>query len=115
MLAIRAATSARYLMDCFLDNRVLVEFMYALAGYVALSRNPLRLAFLMYGPGGNNGKSIFLHLLSQLLGERNVAAVPLQRLGGEDRFSPARLVGKLANICGTSARRRPRTCRSSSS
>jgi hypothetical protein len=27
-------------------------------------------------------------------------AVPLQRLGGEDRFSPARLVGKLANICG---------------
>jgi hypothetical protein len=34
------------------------------------------------------------------LGASNVSAVPLQRLGGDDRFAPSHLVGKLANICG---------------
>jgi putative DNA primase/helicase len=90
----------RFLMDCFYDDRVIVDFLYAIAGYLALTRNPLRLAFLMFGATGHNGKSIFLHLLERLLGPQNVASVPLQRLGGEDRFSPAQLVGKLANICG---------------
>lgn len=90
----------QFLMDCFDDDRAMVTFMYEVAGYCALTRNALRLAFLMYGQHGNNGKSIFLWLLSCLLGHRNVAAVPLQRLGGDDRFSPARLVGRLANICG---------------
>jgi putative DNA primase/helicase len=90
----------QFLMDCFWNDLALVAYMYRIAGYTMLTRNPLRLAFLLFGPGGNNGKSIYLHLLNHLLGERNVAAVPLQKLGGDDRFSPARLVGRLANICG---------------
>lgn len=90
----------RFLMDCFYDERAMVEFLYAVAGYLALARNPLRLAFLMFGPTGNNGKSIFLHLLKCLLGAPNISTVPLQRLGGDDRYAPADLVGKLANICG---------------
>jgi len=49
---------------------------------------------------GRNGKSIVLSLWRDLLGTRNVATVPLSRLGGDDRFAPAQLVGKLANICG---------------
>lgn len=89
-----------FLSDCFFGDREMVEFMYALAGYLMLTRNPLRLAFLLFGASGNNGKSIFLHLLKCLLGATNISTVPLQRLGGDDRFAPADLVGRLANICG---------------
>lgn len=89
----------RFLLECFGGDDALVSFVYEVTGYCALTRNPLRLAFLLFG-SGLNGKSVYLALLSALLGHRNVAAVPLQRLGGDDRFSPARLVGRLANVCG---------------
>jgi len=90
----------RFLMECHHNDREVVNFLYVIAGYCMLTRNPLRTAVLLFGPTGHNGKSIFLWLLTCLLGRSNVAAVPLQRLGGDDRFSPAKLVGKLANICG---------------
>jgi putative DNA primase/helicase len=90
----------QFLTDCFWNDAEMVEFLFAVAGYLMLSRNSLRLAWLMFGHTGHNGKSIFLHLCECLLGARNTAAVPLQRLGGEDRFAPAELKGKLANICG---------------
>lgn len=84
-----------------------VGFFYELVGYSALPRNRLRKAVLEQGTG-RNGKSIVLSLWSDLLGRGNVTAVPLARLGGDDRFSPARLVGKLANICGDVGARPPR-------
>jgi putative DNA primase/helicase len=82
-----------------LGSREMVGHFLEIAGYCMLTRNPLRKALLLRG-AGRNGKSILLHLLVALLGETNVVALPLQRLGGDDRFSPARLRGKLANICG---------------
>lgn len=48
---------------------------------------------------GSNGKSIALAALRTLLGWDNVAAIPLQVLA-EDRFKPAELYGRLANVCG---------------
>ena len=66
-------------------------------------------AFLMFPDGaiqksllcigvGANGKSVYLTLLATFLGGENVCSVMLHRLES-DRFSTARLLGKLANIC----------------
>lgn len=54
-------------------------------------------AVLLMGDGAN-GKSTYLRAVLAFIGRHNVAAISLQRLEG-DRFSVARLVGRLANIC----------------
>lgn len=53
-------------------------------------------AILLIGDGAN-GKSTYLAALLAFIGRRNVSAVSPHKLEG-DRFSVARLVGKLANI-----------------
>jgi putative DNA primase/helicase len=54
-------------------------------------------AICLLGEGGN-GKSAFLGLATNFVGAENVCHLSLQRLEA-DRFSAARLYGKLANIC----------------
>ncbi len=54
-------------------------------------------AICLLGEGGN-GKSVFLDLATRFVGAENVCHLSLQRLEA-DRFSAARLYGKLANIC----------------
>ncbi|HTR34919.1 MAG TPA: phage/plasmid primase, P4 family [Bryobacteraceae bacterium] len=54
-------------------------------------------AILLMGDGAN-GKSTYLRAVQAFIGCQNVAAISLHRLEN-DRFSVARLVGKLANIC----------------
>lgn len=50
------------------------------------------------GPGGN-GKSVFFHVLRQLLGPANTAAVGLDQLSGRaHRFAAHELLGRLANL-----------------
>jgi len=57
----------------------------------------LQKAILLLGEG-SNGKSTYLTAVSAFLGRSNVSAVSLHKLES-DRFSVARLLGKLANIC----------------
>jgi putative DNA primase/helicase len=54
-------------------------------------------AVLLAGDGAN-GKSTYLRAVVAFIGRQNVAAISLHRLEN-DRFSVARLVGRLANIC----------------
>jgi P4 family phage/plasmid primase-like protien len=54
-------------------------------------------AVLLLGDGAN-GKSTYLRGILAFLGKHNVAAVSLHKLEN-DRFSAARLIGRLANIC----------------
>lgn len=54
-------------------------------------------AILLTGDGAN-GKSTYLRAVLAFVGRQNVAAISLHRLEN-DRFSVARLVGRLANIC----------------
>ena len=54
-------------------------------------------AVLLMGEGAN-GKGVYLAALTAFIGQRNIAAVSLHKLES-DRFAPARLVGKLANLC----------------
>src|ERR1041384_6279582 len=54
-------------------------------------------AIALVGEGGN-GKGVFLQLAVNFMGPENVSHLTLQKLEA-DRFAPARLYGKLANVC----------------
>lgn len=64
-------------------------------GYCFYRRNELGKAFILIGDK-SNGKSTFLSMVQNLLGEENIASLDLKELG--DRFKTAEMVGKLANI-----------------
>ena len=64
-------------------------------GYTFYRRNELRKAFILTGDR-HNGKSTYLDMIAQLLGDKNTTALDLKELG--DRFKTAELFGKLANI-----------------
>lgn len=94
-----AATCPRF--DAFLAACVDpsdLQRVWEMIGYLVMSGNPLQRMFLLNGPGGN-GKGVLLGVLGALLGTANTVAVPLHSFVN-NRFAPARLYGKLANICG---------------
>lgn len=64
-------------------------------GYCFYRRNELGKCFILIGDK-SNGKSTFLSMVQNLLGEENIASLDLKELG--DRFKTAELFGKLANI-----------------
>lgn len=64
-------------------------------GYCFYRRNELGKAFILTGDRAN-GKSTFLDMVKNVLGERNISALDLKELG--DRFNTAMIFGKLANI-----------------
>ena len=64
-------------------------------GYCFYRRNELRKSFILTGDK-KNGKSTYLSMLKELLGDSNTAALDLGELS--ERFSSASLFGKLANI-----------------
>ncbi len=64
-------------------------------GYTFYRVNSIRKAFILTG-SGSNGKSTFIAMLNNILGDDNVSAMDLKNLG--DRFSKATLFKKLANI-----------------
>jgi putative DNA primase/helicase len=70
---------------------VLQEFF----GYSLIPTTDAQKALILVGEGGN-GKSVTLAALQGMLGDDNVSAVPLEKLG--DRFAPALTLGKLVNM-----------------
>lgn len=53
-------------------------------------------AFILTGTGAN-GKSTFLDMVKQLLGKQNISVLDMKKLSN-NRFSPAMMAGKIANI-----------------
>lgn len=74
------------------EVRALLEEM---VGYCLYRRNELGKAFILIGDK-SNGKSTFLHVVKNMLGDSNIASLDLKELG--NRFKTAELFGKLANI-----------------
>lgn len=64
-------------------------------GYCFYRRNEMSKSFVLTGEGAN-GKSTFLDLVKDVLGEKNYSALDLEEL--DERFSVATLGGVLANI-----------------
>ena len=74
-----------------------VQLAYELAGLLCFPDNSLQKAIMLVGDG-SNGKSVYLNLLTHLIGRDNVSHLSLHDLAS-NRFAPASLIGKLANIC----------------
>lgn len=70
-------------------------FLQEYTGYLLEATNKAH-AFLIIHGAGQNGKSVYLGLVTQLLGSNNVSAGNIESLGKDFGLSP--LVGKLANI-----------------
>jgi putative DNA primase/helicase len=74
-----------------------LDLAYEIPAYLMRPDMSQQIAILLFG-NGSNGKSRYLQGLTNFLGPANVASLSLHRLEN-DRFSVARLVGKLANSC----------------
>lgn len=76
------------------DQNVL-KLLYQSVGYTFYRRNELRKSFFLLGEK-RNGKSTFLDMVGNLLGEDNTSNLDLCEIGHQ--FRTAELMGKLANI-----------------
>ena len=74
------------------DLRLLLEEMI---GYCLVPTAKFQKAFLLTG-GGSNGKSTFLEMLAELLGNENVSALSMSELN--HNFKVSEITSKLANI-----------------
>lgn len=77
------------------DDENVLKLLYQSIGYTFYRRNELRKSFFLLGEK-RNGKSTFLDMVGNLLGEDNTSNLDLCEIG--DRFRTAELNGKLANI-----------------
>ena len=64
---------------------ILQEFLGLAISNVNISK--LKKMLVLFSPKGNSGKSVFLNVLTFLLGESHVANVPLQAMNEKNRFS----------------------------
>lgn len=93
------ATCDRF--DAFLDSVMSPDYqklVWEMIGYLLYSGNPLQVAFLLHGSGGN-GKGTLIKVITAMLGKENLAHQSLDALNG-DKFAAANLFGKIANIAG---------------
>lgn len=73
------------------------DVAFELVGWLMVPDTSIQKAVLLTGEG-SNGKSTYLSAVIAFLGKANTSNLSLHKLE-DDRFSCARLVGKLANIC----------------
>ena len=85
----------RFIAQVFPEDGV--PLAWEILGDLLTPDRSIQKAICLVGQGGN-GKSAFLDLATNFVGTENVCHISLQRLES-DRFSAARLYGKLANIC----------------
>lgn len=74
-----------------------LDLVWEVIGVSIYADMPVHRAVLLVGPG-RNGKGTFLRLVQALIGRRHISAITLQALA--ERFAPAELFGKVANIAG---------------
>jgi putative DNA primase/helicase len=75
-----------------------VKFSQQLFGYCLYYDYHEAGIFYLYGTGGN-GKSVWIHLLEQMVGQKNYANKSIDSLV-HHRFTSSLLYGKLVNVCG---------------
>lgn len=76
-----------------------LTLFYEFVGFTLLSEYEWKKAITLLGYP-HSGKSTLLNIVRKLLGERNCASVPLQKLDSDrNRFAASRLAGKFLNVC----------------
>lgn len=78
-------------------NPKLYKNIIKMLGYCIYQSCEYQVAFMLWGEG-DNGKSIILKVIQALLGLENISNVALHELCDGDKFFPAELFGKTANI-----------------
>jgi len=89
---------SKYFKSTFNNRQKHIDFVQELFGYCLYSKYNYHGLFYLYGTGGN-GKTVFLSLLENLLGQDNVTNKSINSLVTK-RFTSAHLYGKLLNSCG---------------
>jgi len=77
-------------------NQEDVLILQEIAGYCLYKEYFIHKALMLVGSGAN-GKSTYINLLKEFLGQKNCVSIPLHHLE-EDKFALANLHGKLANL-----------------
>lgn len=85
----------QFMNEVFYEEDIPVVWEHA--GYTLLPNLNLKKFLILLG-SGDNGKSVWLNVIEEVLGETNVSHETLRTLTGS-RFSTRQLFGKLANIC----------------
>lgn len=85
----------KVLNDIACDDPAVRQLLNEVIGYTMYRRNELRKAFLLKGKR-HNGKSTFIDMIANLLGEDNISSLDLSDLSHE--YKTAGLFGKLANL-----------------
>jgi len=87
--------------DEFLESVLTDDYVrvaWQMMGYLMFSGNPLQVAFLFLGTGGN-GKGTLMRIISAMLGQENCSAESLDALN-TNKFAAISLFGKIANLAG---------------
>lgn len=79
-----------------LENSAKINTLQEFAGYCLYRACPFDKAVMLAGEG-SNGKSVFLDLLTELLGRSNVSNIPIQSFESRE-YALSSMLGKLANI-----------------
>jgi phage/plasmid-associated DNA primase len=79
------------------DPEAVMAFVYEVIGYLLVPSVYFKKAFLLLGEG-DSGKSTFMKLLRQILGDEHVSSHTLR--GMSERYATATMFGKLANLGG---------------
>ncbi|MBV4429384.1 phage/plasmid primase, P4 family [Clostridium tyrobutyricum] len=77
------------------NDKMLRNLLEECIGYCLFRRNELGKCIILTGEG-KNGKSTFLDMIKYFLGKENYSSLGLEEIN--QRFKPAQLEGKLANI-----------------
>lgn len=99
-LPVNYNTEAKYdfwerTLNDWVNDKKTIKFLQEYIGYCLLPDTSLQLAVILLGDG-DNGKSTFLDIISELFGE-TVSEVPLEEI--PKRFQTKRVRDKLINIC----------------
>lgn len=82
-------------LDQWVGDRASIKELVKYMGYCLTRDTRYEKMLLLYGPGGD-GKSTFMSILQELVGEDNCSHIPMERL--DDQFYLSRLVDKLVNM-----------------
>lgn len=74
-----------------------IDLAYEVPAWLITPYTEVQKAILLTGDG-SNGKSTYLEVVQAFVGRSNTSSLSLHKLETQ-RFAPARLVGRLANIC----------------
>ena len=92
-----STTADEFFDTATLSNKELETLLYEAIGYSLLKTSELAKSFILTGEG-RNGKSTFLDLINEIVGDENATAIDLKSLANNFRIS--NLHGKLVSLAG---------------